>query len=385
MANLHLEVITPKAVQPTSDEINTFTEIPAFLQVTVGPSKYAAMDVDTWIKIRPIPINRNSHNRVSKMKKIFDEATLQNTQPLTEVAMGLVTQDFSDVTDFGDGKAVKILYRKGEVYRLDGNTRAYYWKKYPEQAEGVNLSVRVIELTCAEDVKVYYTFDSQEAVEKANEKIQGLKNKYQWYPNQAMFNNGQFKTALDWAYPDEDPQKMEVTFHYFFDALKTLDKIGSPDGPWVSKPAHKAIAKQAIYAALLIALKDRGNDARVLDLIQKLINVTEDELATADNDDPKSTFTIPQVIVAEYSGYSYYTFKKNGARGPREKFEHVFNKDKQPCVGSTKRADKAPQLDFLLYMIDEYVKNPRKTFMIRKMSPSLWEGKYQEYLEDHVE
>lgn len=382
MATLQLQVLSASP-STSKDEITKISDLPSYNPIRVGSNQYLPMDVETWVAMKPIPINRNSHNRVSKMKKIFDEATVQDTQPLTAVVMGVVTQDFSDTVDLGDGKLIQVKYTKGDIFRLDGNTRAYYWKKYPEQSPEL-LTVHVFNLASPADVLVYFSFDSQEATEKANEKIQGLKNKFQWYPVQTMFNNGQFKTALDWAYPDTDAQKIETTFTYFFEQLKTLDKIGSPDGPWISKPASKGVKSQAIMAAFLIALKERGNDARVLDLIGKVINTTVDDLVAADVDE-KSTFTIPQVIVAEYGKYTYWSYKRNGSRDEQVDFEHILNRDRQSAVGSTKRMDKEPQLDFLLYMIEEYVKNPKKTYAIRGGLKSVWQGKYDEYLESHAD
>lgn len=385
MATGKLQVLSAStATAVTKNEIVKISDLPSYNPIRVGSNQYLPMDVETWVAMKPIPINRNSHNRVAKMKKTFDEATVQDTQPLTEVVMGVVTRDFSDTADLGDGKLVQIKYTKGDIFRIDGNTRAFYWKKYPDQSPE-QLTVRVINLASPADVLVYYSFDSQEATEKSNEKIQGLKNKFQWYPVQAMFNNGQFKNALDWAYPDTDAQKIETTFTYFFEQLKTLDKIGSPDGPWISKPAAPKLKTSAIVTAFLIALKERGNDARVLDLIGKVINTTSDDLVTADVDE-KSTFTIPQVIVAEYSKYSYWSYKKNGSRDAQLVFEHVFNRDRQSAIGSTKRMDKEPQLDFLLYMIEEYVKNPKKTYDIRRgLKTTAWQGKYDEYLESHAD
>jgi hypothetical protein len=137
-------------------------------------------------------------------------------------------------------------------------------------------------------------------------------------------------------------------------------------------------------AAFLIALKERGNDSRVLDLIHKVVNCTPDDLVNAEN--TSGSFDAAQNIVAEYSKYMYWALDKKGARKEQRVFEHVFNEvTKQSVVGSTKRGDKSPQLDFLLYMIDEYVKNPRKTWIVSGgLKSSAWEDFYHDYLKAHA-
>jgi hypothetical protein len=372
MTTLSLSVL-PKAISKSF----SIDDIPSYDPIIVGPNRYTTLDVKTWISVPPIKRNRNSHNRVQKMKKIFDEKSFDDTQPLTEVVMAEIMNDFIDYVQPADGTpAIKHEYHKGELYRLDGNTRAYYWELHPDMQPNL-LTVRIIPLTKKEDVKVYYSFDNAKAAENSKEILQGLIRLYNWQPKQRMFINGEFKTALDAAYYDPDTQPSEVTFNYYYNECKMLDKIGSPNGPWISEPALKGVKSQALIAAFLIALKTYGtNNTDLLKLIQEIISIDHDTLVKSGMN--TGEFTAAEVIAAEWGGYQY---RKQKAKDGWARFEHVFDKDGKPCVGQTSRASMVPQLDFALYYIDRYMQNPGLTWTVNGGIKDKWAGTYDEFVE----
>lgn len=332
--------------------------------VRVGDHSFANITVASFLEIPPAPIQRNSERRVSKMKPIFDEAyAAGQSASLTEVVLGSVAMDFDDVDP--ETGAVIASYTAGQVFILDGNTRRFYWRLNPERARELqSLTAKIHYLRSMEDMKfAYYPYNSKESVEKAGEILQGLARRYNWQPRQALFANGGYKTALDWAsFEDGDIHKR---FNDHFEELKMLDSIPK-SGHTISQPAMKCLKSQPIMAALLIALKTHKNNLNLYEFIERLSNITEDDCKQAIAND---TVSPVEVIALEWKGWSHM-------RGSNTSSTWLNG-----LAGTTKFASRDPQLDFLLYWISEFVKNPRCTNNFKKgIKPTFWE----DFVKDHV-
>lgn len=325
--------------------------------VRVGDHSFANISVEDFLEVPPAPIQRNSERRVSKMKPIFDEAYAANqSSSLTEVVLGIISQDFND-TDPDTG-AIIASYKKDEVFILDGNTRRFYWKLNPERAKQLqSLTAKIHFLSSMEDMKfAYYPYNSKDSVEKAGEILQGLARRYNWIPRQPMFANGGYKTALDWSSSIEDGD-VHQRFNEMFEELKMLDSIPK-SGHTVSQPAMKCLKSQPIMAALLIALKTHKNNLNLYDFIERLSNITDEDCKRAIADDIVSPV---EVIAIEWRGWSPM----------RGKDTDLWLKG---LAGTTKFASREPQLDFLLYWISEFIKNPKCTNNLNKgIKPTYWE------------
>jgi hypothetical protein len=332
--------------------------------ITVGNHDFASISVEDFIKLNPIPTNRDSQRRVSKMKQVFDDAYLENqTNTLTEVAIAIVDEDFED-------KASNTKYFKDDIYIVDGNTRKFYWLAYPERRNNIgNITAKIHYLRSMKDVHyAYYPYNNQKSVEKASEILQGLRGRYNWNPRQQMFNNGSYKTALDWAAytPGDDAPDVFQAFNICFEALKIIDGIPHGSENTITKPYLDGLKSQSIIGACLLALRFNPNNLRVHDLIARLSTMNMDELNKAI---AHGELDAVQIIAAEYSGQSSRRNK---------------NADAEPWLNglarSTNHASKPVQMDFLIYWIERYIENPKKTWNFNKgIRPEYWQGAWENY------
>lgn len=350
---------------------NTHGAFATAVPIKVGDHNFISITVDEFVKISPVPTNRDSLRRVSKMKKTFDEAYYkQQTSTLTEVALGTVIDDFQDPES-------QRQYKKGEWYIVDGNTRANYWIQYPEKACHLgNITAKIHYFRNMEDVKfAYYPYNNAKSSEKASEILQGLARRYNWAPRQTVFANGGYKTAIDWACAHEfDKVDIFEAFNYCFEELKILDNIPKDATHTITNPAIKTVKSQAIIAALLIALKAHPHNLKLHDLIERLSTMTIEDLRKATHGTGK--IDPVQIIVAEYTGES----RSRSQAG--KQCEPWLNGH----AGGTKFESQSIQLDFLLYWITKYIENPKITYDFnRGIKPEYWTGAwYDFYPEEEV-
>jgi len=338
--------------------------------IQVAGHTFANIPVSEFITLPPAPVQRNSHMRVNKMKPIFDKAYAANQgHTLTEVAIGVVVSDFED-RDPQTG-ALLNAYKAGEVSIIDGATRKHYWINYPQTHA---LTAKIHYLNSMADVNfAYYPYNSKESVENTNHVLQGLARRYNWQARQPMFANGNYKTALDWATsrPGDDAKAIETSFNFNFEELKVLDALPKTGSNTISKPAIPKLKSQAIMAACLIALKLYPNNVRLFDFIERLVNLTVDDINDAI---ARKNITPYEIVAIEWMGWS-------ARRGVT--IDDTWLKD---VAGSTKFASKEPQLDFLLHWIIEYVNNPTVVYNFNKgIKPSSWECAWKNiFTEDSV-
>jgi hypothetical protein len=368
MSNSTLTIASPKpsiteATQLTINK-NLYPTLP------IGGHKFLSIPVSEYVKIDPIPINRNSQNRVSSMKSTFDESYFTNRQDtLTTVALGIAAENFTDPTTGFD-------YKIGDCFILDGNTRKYYWLSYPDKAALTShLAVKIHFLRNFDDVEsTYYSYDNRKSAEKTSEILQGLIRRYNWTPRQNVFSNGGFGTAIQVAsrtrqgQTNKDLPDVWGQFDLCFDGLKILDGIPKGDGNTITKPKLKGMKSQIIIAALLTALRTNPNNLKLHDMIDRLSNIEFDEIQKGF---VNGAIDSVQIIAAEYVGYSQHRGGGNTQLTP-----WLINADGKGSAGSTKYADVKPQMDFLLYWIGEYMSYGKKTVSPVGVKPSYWNGDY---------
>jgi hypothetical protein len=339
--------------------------------IKVGDHYFTNISVSDFCTLDPAPLQRNSQDRVSKMKPIFDNAYIQGQHiTLTEVVIGVIVEDFDDIDP--DTGVIIASYKAGWIIIIDGNTRKFYWLRFPKEH---SLTAKIHYLRNMDDVKfAYYPYNSQASVEKTNHLLQGLARRYQWQPRQPMFANGSYKTALDWATyrpGDAGYAALETSFNFNFDELKVLDTLPKNGGPSITKPVIKRLKSQAIISACLIALKLYPNNIRLFEFIDRISALTFDDIKDSTK---RGDIDAVEVVAAEYTGWS----KTRGNQGP----------DKTPSwtndfYGSTNFASREPQLDFLLHFIIEYIQSPNKRWNFdRGIKPSTWHNTWKETVAD---
>jgi hypothetical protein len=332
--------------------------------IQVGGHSFINLTVTEYCGIAPIPTNRDSQRRVPKMRKIFDEAYLNDQiSTLTEVAVGIVVEDFEDAQS-------KYQYKKGDWYCVDGNTRRHYWTMYPDRATSIaaGLTAKIHYLKSIDDVKyAYYPYNNAKSTEKASEILQGLARRYNWTPRQTVFANGGYKSALDWAsaVPGEDKPDVFEAFHSQFEGLKILDSIPKDATHTITKPYLDGLKSQSVIAACLLALRIYGNNLKLHDFVERISTISMDEI---NNAIAKGDLDPLQIIVAEYTGQS----SRRNKNGDAEPWLHGHAR-------STKFESQMIQMDFLMYWISKYIQSPKATWNFNKgIKPSDWQGAWEE-------
>lgn len=331
--------------------------------ITVANHDFISLSVSEFTQIPEIPTNRDSQRRVRKMKHTFDSAYYNNQIPtLTEVAIGYTAEDFVD-PDSG------LEYKKDQWFVIDGNTRKHYWLQFPDRAQATeHLTGKIHYLRSMEDVKfAYYPYNNAKSTEKASEILQGLAKRYNWAPRQAIFANGGYKSALDWAAytPGEDTPDVFKAFNICFEALKILDSIPQQGDYTITRPYLPSLKCQAIIAACLLALRHNPNQLKLHDFIHRLASITEHEINTAI---VKGEIDPVQIIAIEYTGNSCRRSKRQDA-GPWLR----------GLARSTKFESQAVQMDFLMYWIQKYIEMPKVTYNFNKgVKPEHWNGAWMQ-------
>lgn len=337
--------------------------------ITVGNHDFIKLQINEFLELNPIPTNRDSARRVKKMRSIFDGAYLNNqVDTLTEVAIGIVVNDFIDIES-------GTIYTKGEWYLIDGNTRQHYWKIYPDRITALTngLTGKIHYLKSSADVEfAYYPYNNVKSSENSTELLQGLARRYNWTPRQPALVTGGYKTAIDWACEKKLGNKANIfeAFNYCFEELKILDSLPKDSTYTITKPKTTGLKSQAIMAAVLVALKNHGPNLRLFDFIERISTITLDELHSAIS---RGEVDPVQIIAAEYTGLS----RNRGANLERWLGQHA---------GSTKRASQEPQMDFLLHWIRTYIASPKITYNFnRGIRQSSWDGAWDDYFPKDIE
>lgn len=170
-------------------------------------------------KLKPISINRDTDSRLVKVTKRLEKKYL----PTHSIIMvGKVVKDF--------GK-----YKKGDYFRFDGNTRSDVWKVKPELVPQIPFLTIIFDIDSEQDMKdIYYSIDSQDAVETSSDKMTGMLRNKNYNPKSNIIKKGQFKRGLDLAcqYGDNErgeylhTSSIDTKLDYYWNVLTFLDKLG---------------------------------------------------------------------------------------------------------------------------------------------------------------
>lgn len=324
-----------------------------YTPIAVGGHSYIKLEMSDFLKLNPIPINRDSHLRVYKRKKDFDTAYLKNFETvLTEVAIGIVITDFADAN-------TGFHYSVGDWFIIDGNTRQHYWKQNSNIAEKHKdgLTAKLHYLTNMDDVtNYYYSYDNNKAVEKSTEILQGLKNRYNWSPRQVMFANGGYATALEWAsrMPGEDRGSVYEQFDRCYDAIRILDGIPKSGSNTITNPALKGLKSQAIIAAFILSLRYHPRNIILHEMIERLSTITHADVMSAISG---GTVDAVHIIAAEYGNLSY--LRNTSLDDPNAGWLNGLAR-------GTSFPTQRPQMDFLMYWIQKYIESPKSTWNFKK-------------------
>jgi hypothetical protein len=356
-----------KKIATLTAKANKFSDIHhGHTPVTVAGTAFIQLPMQEFLETDPIPTNRDSLRRVPKMKFTFISAyTSKQSQTLTEVAIGIVRKDFIDPVSDKE-------YKTGEWYVIDGNTRQHFWRQNPDYADqhtqGITAKIHYLE--SMKDVEfAYYPYNNVKSVEKASDILTGLARRYNWTPRQSMFQNGGYKTAIDWAAftPGEDNKDIYGAFHACFEGLRALDATPKDGDNSITKPYLVEIKSQAIIAAFLTALRFNPGNLRVLAMVERLSTMTMDELRNAI---ARGKLDACHIIAAEYTGMSVLRSDNGTAKEPWLRGH----------AKSTKFESREIQMDFLLYWIDKYVSNPKSEYSFNKgIKTTAWNGFWYSY------
>ena len=235
-----------KTVTPTvkTDKFNLRTELWSY-------EKFAKLD--------PYMMNRDVEPRVSRVVKTLSRKYL----PIHSiVTVGRATKSF--------GK-----YKKGDLFRLDGNTRAEAYKVRPELIPEVPFNVIMVDIeNKIEADEIYYGIDSSDAVETSSHKITGFLREREYDATSKVIKSGKFKTALDnacrYGHNEEGVYLQTAPFNvkldYFWEELTYLDSTG------ILNPNDKRVSANVMTALLLISKKYGVNNKRFNILIENFKN-----------------------------------------------------------------------------------------------------------------
>jgi len=230
--------------------------------------KHSTMDVNEFIQLRPVSVQRNELDRYKKTAKVLSEKTLP-----THLEVAIVIPNFED--DY---------YEFGKPYSINGNTRKYIWDKFPELIPSRKLYVTVYQANSRKEIdEIYRSIDSQDSVETPKQMIGGIFRDTNSTPISKYVKTGKFSTALRHAYScllgDRTKINYDKTsfleiknrkeFETFKDEIFFLDKF------YYEFETDKAkVIKYnfgSVFAALLIICKKYGvNNPKVQEMVVNL-------------------------------------------------------------------------------------------------------------------
>jgi hypothetical protein len=258
--------------------------------------------VSKFLKLKPYSKNREVMFRTPKIKKKLMEGYLP-THSIVHVGKAM--------TSFGS-------YKKGDLFRLDGNTRSEIWSSHPELIPPTDLLVFVHEIDSKEyGDKIYYSIDSMDSAETGSEKLTGIQRELGFVPKSDMFLKGKYKSLLEltcrWGYDSEvidekgNPLYLQnagnaAQLRCFFDEVQFLDS---------NETFHKhKKASMNVNAAILLIAKKYGADHPRLKLLVKNFS---NEITTTNNQTQMDGvhYVINDLYVNnkeiwKYNGYSSY-------------------------------------------------------------------------------
>lgn len=202
--------------------------------------------VERFLKVPPFYKNRDVLPRVKKKKGELEKKYLPSH---INVKVGRCIKAFKN-------------YKVGDLFVIDGNTRAEVWRQYPHLEPPIKLSVEIIDFDNKDDVEdTYYSYDNVSAVEKSNEIITGHFRDFGHTFSSKVIKSGKIKTAIidstKWiesinGIPNKEA-KLEDKLRYYWNEIIYLDNINM-DG--IKKNSSN------LFACLLMIGKKYGTSNR---------------------------------------------------------------------------------------------------------------------------
>lgn len=261
--------------------------------------------MDKFLSLPPYEMNREVEFRVKKVAKNLALGFLPGH---VEVKVGRAMSSFG-------------RYRKGDLFRLDGNTRAEVWTKYPNLIPPVELDVTIYDFDSKDEAdKTYYSIDSYESVETASDKMTGLLREMDYQAVTDTVKRGRFKSVLKLAcrYGFDHNNKNENgkslylqtadskdQLRYFKEELFTLDEM---PGALDSKTNPK-ISMNVIASFLMVAKKYGVHNPRFQELVHNFVNEVTEFNDTKEVDGVHyvlNTLYNKNKNIWKYNGYSSY-------------------------------------------------------------------------------
>jgi hypothetical protein len=323
-----------------------------YKELASGARLYPKVPLSIFSELRDNRLQRNHKDRVNKMAKKYSPSV----PTLSEVQAVIATTDLT-----GEYYEVEIDVPAGEESKVNGHTRNEYWTgdKFSKLAaqqghvpEMVSLTVYEVD-TWDDYKKLYDSFDSPDAVETSNNKIQSAIRAIGIPVTSKMAMGGKFGTALRHAYPGDDKEPVFTKVAYFADEISDLDRAGG------FEPNEKGLKFQALTSAMLAALKvwDKpdSNRQRLLSGISQIVNFDKDRANWS-----SSEWNGIDAILKEFG--SDGTMLPSGVHR------------------STKYADVDMQLDFIWYWLEIYM-NKKTILKTNSFNTKHAKGKYKEFME----
>jgi hypothetical protein len=210
----------------------------------------------SYDKLKSYPAFQRNRDVLPRVKKLTKILATEYSPTQLEYRVGLAVKPF--------GK-----YKKGDMFVLDGNTRAEVYKRRADLIPPCDLDVKIYELDNLPDARtLYYSIDNSSAAEKSSEKVTGIHREREFDAISKVFKKGQYNTALKAAcfYGKNEKgdylQKasFETKLDFYWEAIQFLDSYN------LNLYNRMSIS---VLASLLMIIKKHGVDNPRVDLLMR--------------------------------------------------------------------------------------------------------------------
>jgi len=284
--------------------------------------------VEDFLALNPVHIQRDITWRKKSVERLLKKG-LVDTHVI--VSIGEASRDIPS-----------IGLKKGDRVIINANTRNAIWKDWmgtaDEQLIPQFVYADIFSVSSEKEIEnLYYSFDSQDAVEKTPHKITGIYKKLGMNPQTGFIAKGGIKKALEYAAAGKDNlvyASLTELIAEFKDAIETLDSLCP----------NKNVFDVTLTCASLMLLNKYPNNEHLLEGLKRVNNQERDAGS------PKT-------------GYPPLTFFMN-----EWDMNKIFHKR------GTSGTDMPPQLNFALCCFDKYMNNESnmKQYHSRKSYYDTW-------------
>lgn len=171
------------------------------------------MSVDEWIFVSDCPIQRDTERHaLAAKKKHLSKTSLTHANVSAAKLPG------------------------GEVYKLDGHTRAYLWRSGDLDPPSQELFVDMYYCDNMVEVEdLYQHFDNEGATENLRDRLYGAYRLQGFSPKSSLINNGGVSSALSIILGIQfQKHSIYSAIIPFIDAIKVIDAEDFPQRPFIS-------------------------------------------------------------------------------------------------------------------------------------------------------